>query len=60
MLEVMELIIQSFLKSIECRGTSSGGDTMFSISPERFRKRLENEIDQVLSENGGSLILQQD
>jgi hypothetical protein len=51
MLEVMELIMQSFFKkSIECRGTSRGGDTMFSISPERFRKLLEKEIDQVLSE----------
>ncbi len=71
-----------FFQSIECRGTSRGGDTMFSISPERYRKLLEkgiaeykqlatsqhvvltpsflcnfSEIDQLLSENGGSLIL---
>jgi dynein heavy chain 2 len=69
-------------QSIECRGTSRGRDTMFPISPERFRKLLEkgiaeykqvatsqllvltpsflrnfSEIDQVLSENGSSLIL---
>lgn len=69
-------------QSIEIRSSSRDGDTIYSISPERFREILEkgirdykqvatsqhlvltpsfvhkfSEIDQVLSENGSSLLL---